>query len=236
MATQRKTSRNRTTTTAQRSQASGADRRRNTSARRPTGLSSGSASAGQRRRSTAKVRVEQRDGIWGLVRPWIPLVVMVLLILLLLFCVMKLVTCAGHALGGRQDQPQEEQVVEQPEKEEEKKADSKIAVTIDGATLGQDYDGNPAVIVTYTFTNVSSENAESFLVACYAQVYQNGVECEYAYVPDLEGDSSTNVKAGASYTLQQAYKVSDTSPIEVEVRESFSFDNTPIATATFKFE
>ena len=37
---------------------------------------------------------------------------MVLLILLLLFCVMKLVTCAGHALGGRQDQPQEEQVVE----------------------------------------------------------------------------------------------------------------------------
>ena len=149
--------------------------------------------------------------------------------------------CGGSSSSSSSDsssnkETQEEQVVEQPEKEEEKKADSKIAVTIDGATLGQDYDGNPAVIVTYTFTNVSSENAESFLVACYAQVYQNGVECEYAYVPDLEGDSSTNVKAGASYTLQQAYKVSDTSPIEVEVRETFSFDNTPIATATFKFE
>lgn len=148
--------------------------------------------------------------------------------------------CGGSSSSSSSDsssnkETQEEQVVEQP-KEEEKQADSKIAVSIDGATLGQDYDGNPAVIVTYTFTNVSSENAENFLTACYAQVYQNGVECELAFVPDLEGDSSTNVKAGASYTLQQAYTVTDTSPIEVEVREAFSFNTTPIATAGFKFE
>lgn len=149
--------------------------------------------------------------------------------------------CGGSSSSSSSDsssnkETQEEQVVEQPEKEEEKKADSKIAVSIDGATLGQDYDGNPAVIVTYTFTNVSSENAENFWTACYAQVYQNGVQCESTYATDLEGESTTNVKAGASYTFQEAYKVSDTTPIEIEVREAFSLDNTPIATATFKFE
>ncbi|MBQ6524633.1 MAG: DUF5067 domain-containing protein [Atopobiaceae bacterium] len=139
------------------------------------------------------------------------------------------------------NETKEEKTVEQPKEEaeqktEEKAPQSKVAVTIDGATLGQDYDGNPAAIVTYTFTNVSSENAENFLMACYAQVYQNGVECEPAFVLNLEGDSSTNVKAGASYTFQQAYSIKDNSPIEIEVKEAFSLDSVMLASATFKFE
>ena len=111
-----------------------------------------------------------------------------------------------------------------------------MAVTIDGAKLGTDYSGNEVVIVTYTFTNVSSDDAESFLFSCVEEVYQNGVELEKAYIVDgLEGSSDTKVKAGASYTLQQAYLIQDHSDVEVEIKEAFSWDDVTLASATFSF-
>lgn len=135
----------------------------------------------------------------------------------------------------QQEQEEPEEVVE--EEPEEEAAESNVAVTIDEVRLGQDYEGTPVAIVTYTFTNVSSDEAESFALSCYTEVYQNGVECEMAFVvDDLQGDSMTKVKQGASTTFQQAYELQDDSDIEIEVKEAFSWDDIVLASGTYTFK
>ena len=134
------------------------------------------------------------------------------------------------------DVPEEDEGEQEEQEEQEAAADAAVAVTIDGAKLSQDYEGKPAVIITYTFTNVSSDEAESFMVSCTADVYQNGVQCERAFVTNLEGDEMAKVKAGASNTFQIAYEVTDRSPLEVEVKELFSWDDTLLASASINLE
>lgn len=154
---------------------------------------------------------------------------------------LTLVGCSGGSSSSSSGGASKEEASQQQEKETEAQAEeeaaptSKVAVSIDAANLGTDYEGNPVAIVTYTFTNVSSEEAESFMVDCIADVYQNGVECELGFATGLEGDISTKVKTGASTTFQQAYVITDTAaPIEVEVKEMFSWDDTVLASATLE--
>lgn len=51
-----------------------------------------------------------------------------------------------------------------------------------------DYEGAPAAIVDFTFTNNSEEDT-SFAVACSQKVFQNGVQFENALVSTGWGDS-----------------------------------------------
>ena len=110
---------------------------------------------------------------------------------------------------------------------------SDYAVTIDGAQLSSDYDGKPAVVVTYTFTN-NSDEATAFLTAIDAEVYQNGVQCDTAIMTDVDTSASMNkIKPGASTQVLMAYSLTDESDIEVEVYELFSIDSAPLVTQTF---
>lgn len=112
-------------------------------------------------------------------------------------------------------------------------AQSEYAVSIDGTTLTTDYQGAPAVIVDYTFTN-NSEKATSFAVACSPKVFQNGVQLETAITTDDLGNGyMAEIKSGASTTARLAYSLSDESDITVEVEELFSLDDALLAEATF---
>ena len=91
-------------------------------------------------------------------------------------------------------------------KKAEPASDSKIAVTIDGVTQASDYNGNPCVIVNFTFTNVSDEDATSFMASTNVDVFQ----------------------------VQQGYQLKDNSDIEVNVYPLISFDDKkPLAQQTF---
>ena len=119
-----------------------------------------------------------------------------------------------------------------------KGASDKFAVSIDSAKLVDDYDGEPAVVVTYTWENNSDDTA-SFLVQLDARCYQDGVQLDPAFVTEGmdEDDTLTNVKPGYSATVQMAYSLKNTeSPVEVEVSEMFDFNKTVIASATFDME
>lgn len=107
---------------------------------------------------------------------------------------------------------------EQTAKKADPKKEASVKVTIDGAQMATDYDGNPCVVVNYTFTNVSNKDAQSFTSSTYTEVYQNGVQCDTA-VTDAADDNSllTNAQAGHSVQVQEAYSVKDTSDIEVKV-------------------
>ena len=117
------------------------------------------------------------------------------------------------------------------------KKKQKYDVSIDDATVGEDYKGNPALIVTYSWTN-NSDSAKSFASALYPKCYQDGVQLGTAMVMsgiDSEGYMAS-VKPGHGTTLQMAYELKDTTtPVEIEVGELVNFNNEIIASKTIEF-
>lgn len=106
-------------------------------------------------------------------------------------------------------------------------------VTIDGCRVTEDYQGNPAAVVTYTFTN-NSDEATSFMVALYPKVFQNGVELGTAIGSDWDSEKySSDVKPGSSTTVEMGYALEDMSDITVEVEELLSFSDAVLAEQTF---
>ena len=99
----------------------------------------------------------------------------------------------------------------------------------------KDYTGKDVVIVKYLFTNVSDDDATSFMVAFDDQVYQNGVSLNASYFLDdsanYSADNQTKeIKKGASLEVEVAYELNDnTTDIEVEVKELFSFNDTVVS-------
>lgn len=140
--------------------------------------------------------------------------------------------CNGSDAGD--DAPAAEQPAEeQTEEPAEEQASSKYAVTIDGSTVTTDYEGKPAIIVDYTFTN-NSDDATSFAVACSQKAFQNGVQLETAVVlDDLGNGYLAEIKPGATTSARMAYSLADESDVTVEVKELISFDDTILAEATF---
>lgn len=140
--------------------------------------------------------------------------------------------CNGSDAGD--DAPAAEQPAEeQTEEPAEEQASSKYAVTIDGSTVTTDYEGKPAIIVDYTFTN-NSDDATSFAVACSQKAFQNGVQLETAVVlDDLGNGYLAEIKPGATTSARRAYSLADESDVTVEVTELISFDDTILAEATF---
>lgn len=111
-------------------------------------------------------------------------------------------------------------------------------VTIDSCRLAKDYQGKDVVIVKYIFENVSNDTATSFMIAINDTVYQNGVGLNKSiFLDDNANYKSDNqmkeIKKGASLEVEVAYDLNDTTTdIEVEVKESFSFDDDTL-TKTF---
>ncbi len=109
----------------------------------------------------------------------------------------------------------------------------RYAVSIDDAKLTSDYDGSPAIVVTYTWTN-NSDKDNSFMAAISDQAFQNGVELEYTSVPGVDTSSQfTDLKPGATTTTQAAFKLNDTSDVTIECSEFISFNDAIIAEKTF---
>lgn len=110
---------------------------------------------------------------------------------------------------------------------------SAYAVTIDDCAVTSDYEGKSAIVVTYTFTN-NSEDAQSFLSAISAKCFQNGVQLDIAMVSDIDSQSTlSEIKPGASVTVQEAYVLDDQSEVTVECSELISFNDDILAERTF---
>jgi len=105
-------------------------------------------------------------------------------------------------------------------------------VSIVDHTLTQDYEGKPAVVITYNWTN-NSDDTTSFAVALNSKVFQNDIQCDIAVIMDSNVYNADNymkdIRPGASLDVQLAYVLQDnTNPIEVEVSELISFSDDKI--------
>ncbi len=102
-------------------------------------------------------------------------------------------------------------------------------VEIKGAALAQDYDGNPAIVVTYSWTN-NSEETTSAMSSLMEKAFQDGVQLESAIIGDdsvCDSESSMKeIRPGTTLDVQQAYILtSDTSTVEFEISEFISFSD-----------
>lgn len=111
---------------------------------------------------------------------------------------------------------------------------AEYAVSIDGAAKTTAYDGSPAVVVTYTFTNNSDEMA-TFVGTVRDQVFQDNVQLQSAFVTSVDaGAALMEVKPGGTITCQEAYALgNEQSPITVECREYWVAGDAMLAEATF---
>ncbi|MBP3223618.1 MAG: DUF5067 domain-containing protein [Actinomycetaceae bacterium] len=120
-------------------------------------------------------------------------------------------------------------------KEKEVKTD--YPTTVGEGVKAKDYEGKDAFVVTYEWTNNSNE-ATNFEVALSAKAYQNGVELEKAILSsdDVNYYEFKDVKNGAKQTVKVAYKLTDDSDVEVEVKEFISLNNDVIASKKFSLK
>lgn len=101
-------------------------------------------------------------------------------------------------------------------------------VEIQSATITQDYAGDPAIVIAYSWTNNSSETT-SPLFSVSTSVFQDGVGLDSALITDDSVYDSrmhtADVRPGTTIEVQEAFSLYNmTSPIEVEITEAFAWD------------
>lgn len=128
---------------------------------------------------------------------------------------------------------------EQPKQKNKGTVSGKYDVEIVTAKTATDFQGNPAIIVTYNFTNNSNANA-SFLTSVSANAFQNSVQCNVAtMMPDVMDaqPSLAEVQPGGTITLECAYSLQDTAnPITVQVGPLINVTGEINAQMTFNFK
>ncbi len=102
-------------------------------------------------------------------------------------------------------------------------------VEIQSATITQDYAGDPAIVITYSWINNSSETTSPFFSVRTA-VFQDGVGLDAALITDDSVYDSrmrtADVRPGTTIEVQEAFSLyNTTSPIEVEITESSLLGN-----------
>lgn len=168
--------------------------------------------------------------------------------LLSLVLVFSLSACSGDAAGtadpsGTESNLEQEGSTTEPEEANKPEGPQNAAelgdyyVEITGASLSTDYEGNPAVIISYNWTN-NSEETTTPMATVTCSVFQDGVGTDPAFMMDenYDGDSSmTEVRPGTTISVQEAFSISNTtSPIEVEISEWLTLeDNPPMAYQEF---
>ena len=107
-------------------------------------------------------------------------------------------------------------------------------VSIVSYKLTEDYEGSPAILIELGFTNNSDEPA-IFASSVSFSAFQDGIELDTAYIYGDDSGSGTSqmryIKPGAGATVTKAFVLtSETSVIDIEIEEYFSFSGETIKT------
>lgn len=144
--------------------------------------------------------------------------------------------CGLWACGGTEE-PQEETKTEatdpqEKQEEEEKPQSGKVdKVNVDNSEgtltytkheITTDFDGNPAILVYFDYTNKMDESSYAQMTF-YPQVFQNGVECEMGItMEENEGinNSSKEIQKGTTLNVAFLYTLQDAeNPVTLKVTD-----------------
>lgn len=111
---------------------------------------------------------------------------------------------------------------------------AEFEASIDEARIVEDYNGDPAIVVHYTWTN-NSDETRSFASTLHSKCFQDGVQLDIAVVRDIDNNGyMADVRPGYGTSFELAYKLSGSSSVEVEVTKLVSLDKAVIASQTFE--
>ncbi len=104
-----------------------------------------------------------------------------------------------------------------------------------------DYDGYPCVALYYDYTNKDVEPTGAYLADYYITVFQNGIECDSAYLSYDEREEafdnySKKVTTGTTINVAKAYRISNMSDITVQIKEMWKYDNPKVETITLSLK
>lgn len=109
---------------------------------------------------------------------------------------------------------------------------------ITGFDLIEDYEGNPALIVFFIWTNGGEETA-MFDVEYSVSAFQDGISLDHATLDweheyeEVNSNLMTEIRPGATIEVAHVFKLRSETPIvEIEVDEWISFDNDPLMLLT----
>lgn len=112
-------------------------------------------------------------------------------------------------------------------------------IRFEEANITYDYNDEPAILVEMTFRNESDE-ARSCSFTFSADAYQDGVECDTAFLwGDIAdkydtGTGITDIKPGVEITVYKTYKLRNTeSDVVIEVTGLYDFSDTILFTQTY---
>lgn len=162
-----------------------------------------------------------------------------LIIIAVIAAIIIIIAAIGSAGSGDTDNQTTAAVNSSVEAENSETSNNTIGnygCVVKSAKLTKDWTGKDAVLLTYEFTNNSS-NPISFDVALNDHVYQDGIGLEIAILSDDDTDYlDVEIKPGVSKEVRKAYALRDTTTdLEVEIEELISFSDDKIVT-TVKLE
>ena len=102
------------------------------------------------------------------------------------------------------------------------------------AEVTENWDEEPAILITYSFTN-NSDDAAAFDLSISDGVYQNGVELETTFNDDLDfgEDYSVDIQPGVTIELSVLYELRDTTtPVDVELSDMWDLSDDPETVTT----
>ena len=109
---------------------------------------------------------------------------------------------------------------------------------VTGFDIIEDYEGNPCLIVYFIWTNTTNETT-NFWLTYNTRAFQDGIELTgITFIDDTENaelmnNDSVNLRPGATIELAKTFVLrSDSSIVEVEVWNNFSFDSKPLMLLT----
>ena len=109
------------------------------------------------------------------------------------------------------------------------------AVEIKGAKLCKDYEGNNAIMITYSWTN-NSEETTSPMGSMMDEAFQDGVQLDAAIVDFEYNDGMTDVRPGTTIDVDVIYELPGDSTVEFEISaiEDAFESNVPKVKAKFE--
>ena len=165
-----------------------------------------------------------------------------LTVLLVASMCLCLTACGGSSDDKKDDKKTEEADAKKDDKKDDKKDEKKDEEPDDGIInfdgkdynvtysrheVGTDYEGNPCLFYYYNYTN-NEDKASSVMTAATIKAFQNGVECDSAYVTE-ENEAITNymkeIQPGTTLEICQTFKLSDTSEVTIEASDFISLDD-----------
>lgn len=109
-----------------------------------------------------------------------------------------------------------------------------------GFKIKQDYEGNNCLVLYYDYTNKEDKAKGMWLSDINVQVFQNGVECESAFIWSDRDDSMDNyskdIMKNVTINVAESYKLYDMSDVTIQIEELWNWTNPKTTTVTLKLQ